>query len=243
MRPRRAALLTPPSATPAFLQNVAKSCICHTSENSPVTPIIATDPKTRSRKSCVCHTCDPLPPPPFHFSSSFSRHESLATSKFPRSWLQICPFIFKQLQDAPPATLFFSCFCMVARGVAGGKPGSLLPQCSLSRIPAQSRHLRSPHLRFPASQSWIGTAQPRAGTLVFPTSHQSRITSHRSCVGDSLATRHFPRNFSRMRSYKKSGGRGGTPEKQFHWAAWCRLEELRISWRKMVGILSNSADL
>ena|SRR5438094_585721 len=66
MRPRRAALLTPPSLTPAFLQNVANSCICHTSEKSPVTPIIATDPKTRSRKSCVCHTCDPLPPPPFH---------------------------------------------------------------------------------------------------------------------------------------------------------------------------------
>src|SRR2546430_4835451 len=65
MRPRRAALLTPPSPTPAFLQNIAKSCICHTSEKSPVTPIIATDPKTRSRKSCVCHTCDPLPPPPF----------------------------------------------------------------------------------------------------------------------------------------------------------------------------------
>src|SRR5437763_1660589 len=116
MRPGRAVPLTPSSPTPAFPQNVAKSCVCHTSENSPVTPIIATDPKTRSRKSCVCHTCDPLPPPPFHFSSSFSRHESLATSKFPRSWSQICPFIFRQLQDAPPATLFFSCFCMVAGG-------------------------------------------------------------------------------------------------------------------------------
>src|SRR6184192_4300597 len=66
MRPRRAALLTPPSPTLAFLQNVANSCICHTSEKSPVTPIIATDPKMRSCKSCVCHTCDPLPPPPFH---------------------------------------------------------------------------------------------------------------------------------------------------------------------------------
>src|SRR3989440_11656584 len=81
-------------------------------------------------------------------------------------------------------------------------------QGSLSRIPAKSLHLRSPHLRFPASQSWIGTAQPRAGTLVFPTSHQSRIRGHRSCVGDSLATRHFPRNFFRMRSYKKRWGEG-----------------------------------
>src|SRR5438874_7703876 len=63
MRPRHAALLTPPSPTPAFLQNVANSNHCHTSEKSPVTPIIATDPKMRSCKSCVCHTCDPLPRP------------------------------------------------------------------------------------------------------------------------------------------------------------------------------------
>src|SRR5437762_5232124 len=99
MRPRRAALLTPLSPTPAFPQNVANSCICHTSEKSPVTPIIATDSKTRFRKSRVCHTCDPLPPPPFHLLL-LSRHESLATCKFPRLWVQICPFIFNQLQDA-----------------------------------------------------------------------------------------------------------------------------------------------
>src|SRR5947208_2824295 len=126
MRPRRAALLTPPSPTLAFLQNVANSCICHTSEKSPVTPIIATDPKMRSCKSCVCHTCDPLPPLPFHLLLLFSRHESLAPSKFPRSWLQICPFVFKQLQDALPATLFFSCFCMVA----GGGRGQARKACS-----------------------------------------------------------------------------------------------------------------
>src|SRR5205814_3566733 len=146
-------LLTPSSPIPAFLQNVANSCICHTSEKSPVTPIIATDPKTRSRKSCVCHTCDPSPLLHFiSFSSSFSRHESLAPSKFPRSWLQICSFIFKQLQDAPPATLFFSCFCMVAQGCWGASPHGLLPsaQCSLSSIPAQSLHLCSPHPPEPA---------------------------------------------------------------------------------------------
>src|SRR5205823_7029813 len=133
MRPRRAALLTPSSPIPAFLQHVANSCICHTSEKSPVTPIIATDPKTRSRKSCVCHTCDPSPLLHFiSFSSSFSRHESLATSKFPRPSLQICPFIFKHLQDAPPATLFFSCFCVVAGALLVVIPDVLLPssQCS-----------------------------------------------------------------------------------------------------------------
>ena len=34
------------------------SCVCHTSEISPVSPIIATDPKSPSRKSFVCHTSE-----------------------------------------------------------------------------------------------------------------------------------------------------------------------------------------
>src|SRR5436190_20242838 len=108
MRPRRAALLTPPSPTPAFLQNVAKPCVCHTCDPSPLLHFIS-------------------------FSSSFSRHESLATSTFPRSWLQICPFVFKQLQDAPPATLFFSCFCMVARGWVGASPEGILAPGQITR--------------------------------------------------------------------------------------------------------------
>ncbi len=37
------------------------SRICHTSENSPVSPAIATDPKTHLSKSCICHTSD-IPP-------------------------------------------------------------------------------------------------------------------------------------------------------------------------------------
>ncbi len=37
------------------------SRICHTSENSPVSPIIATDPKTHFSKSCICHTSN-IPP-------------------------------------------------------------------------------------------------------------------------------------------------------------------------------------
>src|SRR6184192_2288387 len=154
MRPRRAAPLTPPPLIRAFLQNVANSCICHTSENSPVTPIIATDPKMRSCKPCVCHTCDPLPLLHFiSFSSSFSRHESLATCKFPRSWVQICPFIFKQLQDAPPATLFFSCFCMVAGGGRGqaqkacSRPHNVLFQESLHRLSTFVPRIRRSRVR------------------------------------------------------------------------------------------------
>src|SRR6184192_1308588 len=168
MRPRRAAPLTPPPLIRAFLQNVANSCICHTSENSPVTPIIATDPKMRSCKPCVCHTCDPLPLLHFiSFSSSFSRHESLATSKFPRSWVQICPFIFKQLQDAPPATLFFSCSCMVPGGGGGWGAGFL-----------QESLQSSSTLVLRVSRS----GARRLFSLPRVTSHE--FTSHRSC-GDS----------------------------------------------------------
>src|SRR5467141_647649 len=32
---------------------------CHTSENSAVSPGIATDPKTPFSKSCICHTSEP----------------------------------------------------------------------------------------------------------------------------------------------------------------------------------------
>ena len=107
MRPRPAALLTPPSPTPAFPQNVANPCICHTSENSPVTPIIATDPKC-APVSLVFATLATLSPLLHFIFFSFDRG---------RTTLQMWPFVFKQLQDAPPATLLFSCFCMVAPGV------------------------------------------------------------------------------------------------------------------------------
>src|SRR6266700_5152238 len=52
------------------------SRICHTSENSPVSPAIATDPKTHLSKSCICHTSDTPPggKPPvashYHFHNS-----------------------------------------------------------------------------------------------------------------------------------------------------------------------------
>src|SRR5947208_1048907 len=105
MRPRPAALLTPPSPTPTFSQNVANSCICHTSENSPVTPIIATDPKTRSRKSCVCHTCDPLPPSPFHLLlfRSWPHHTANVALCFQAvAGCSPCnPFIFMFLHGCP----------------------------------------------------------------------------------------------------------------------------------------------
>lgn len=48
----------------AITPSAANSCICHTSGESPVSPIIATDPKAPFRKSFACHTYDPLPPFP-----------------------------------------------------------------------------------------------------------------------------------------------------------------------------------
>src|SRR5213082_2687958 len=122
MRPRRAALLTPPSPTPAFLQNVANSCICHTSEKSPVTPIIATDPKTRSRKSCVCHTCDPLPPPPFHvlLLSLLSCESKISMLSFKNPLMKVLDSTFvprirsedhtSELQS--PDTISYAVFCL-----------------------------------------------------------------------------------------------------------------------------------
>src|SRR5258706_4431744 len=46
-----------------FLINVPfpKFFPCHTSENSPVSLGIATDPKTPLSKSCICHTSEPPP--------------------------------------------------------------------------------------------------------------------------------------------------------------------------------------
>src|SRR5437879_1855805 len=140
MRPRRAVLLTPPSPTPAFLQNVAKSCICHTSEKSPVTPIIATDPKTRSRKSCVCHTCDPLPPPPFHLllllllSSQSTRHfqvPSLVGANL--------PLYFQAVARCSPRNPFLF---MLLHGCRGGR-GQAQKACSRPRNVLFQESLRS----------------------------------------------------------------------------------------------------
>src|SRR6184192_1509386 len=116
MRPCRAVLLTPPSPTPAFLQNVANSCICHTSENSPVTPIIATDPKTPSRKSCVCHTCDPLPPS----ISSPSPLPSLATSHSPLPrGCKFAPLFSSSCRMLPPQPFSFHVFAWLPGGGRG----------------------------------------------------------------------------------------------------------------------------
>src|SRR5256886_417825 len=198
MRPRRAALLTPPSPTLAFLENVAKSCICHTSEKSPVTPIIATDPKTRSRKSCVCHTCDPLPPSPIFISFSSS---SLATSHspLPSSLARGCkfaPLFSSSCSMLPPQPFSFHAFAW--------SPGG-------GRGQAQKAYSRPHNVLFQESLQSLSTFVPRIrrsrvrGFSYFPpvTSHESPVTAVvRGFSGHSpLANCHFPRNFFTMRSY------------------------------------------
>src|SRR5438094_843592 len=142
MRPRRAALLTPPSPTLAFLQNVANSCICHTSEKSPVTPIIATDPKMRSCKSCVCHTYDPLPPSSI---ASPSPLPSLATSHSPLPSSLACdckfaPLFSSSCRMLPPQPFSFHAFAWLPGGGWGqaqkacSRPHNLLFQESLHRL-------------------------------------------------------------------------------------------------------------
>ena len=51
--------------------------------------------------------------------------------------LQICSFVFNELQDAPPATFFFSCICIVAGGY--GVPAKVqtggMPDKTAGRVP------------------------------------------------------------------------------------------------------------
>ena len=105
MCPRRAALLTPPSATLAFLQNVANSCICHTSENSPVTPIIATDPKCAPVSLVFATLATPSPRPQFHplLFQSWPHHTANVALCFQAvAGCSPCnPFIFMFLHGCP----------------------------------------------------------------------------------------------------------------------------------------------
>jgi hypothetical protein len=66
-----------------------KSFPCHRSENSPVSPTIATDPKTRVSKSSACHTSETprglLSPSAYSFSA-YLLMSSFASSRFSRGW-------------------------------------------------------------------------------------------------------------------------------------------------------------
>src|SRR6266567_9484431 len=71
------------------------SRICHTSENSPVSPAIATDPKTHLSKSCICHTSD-IPPGVALASPTLGLPHPQAFQRFLQ--LSPIPYTFKLLR-------------------------------------------------------------------------------------------------------------------------------------------------
>ena len=92
-----------------FLINVPfpKFFPCHTSENSPVSPGIAADPKTPFSKSCICHTSEP--------PRAGSQHSNRQPSNI-QTIPQHIPFFFKFFHTllrffalTKNSTLFFPC--------------------------------------------------------------------------------------------------------------------------------------
>src|SRR5205814_3820624 len=93
----RAVLLIPPQQFPTSCKNAAKSFSCHRSENSPVSPLLATLPKIAVCKSFVCHTSDTpggLPVVSRLFPSAPQRLcATIISSSFQaRRWRLSCPF-------------------------------------------------------------------------------------------------------------------------------------------------------
>src|SRR6266704_3932867 len=145
MRPRHAVLLTPsvslrPVPLPHYLP---KSFPCHRSENSPVSPAVATLPKTPVSNPCVCHTSEtplgevsyeptgspssslrpiPLSPYPTFLLSHFFSHSCALFC----THQNLNPFVFKR----------FRTLCQKSPGVGEGcfffrtrRKGSLFLPC------------------------------------------------------------------------------------------------------------------
>ena len=117
---------------------------------------------------------------PLHPSNSSSLH----------SPLQICTFSFNNFQDAPPATPFSSCVCIVARGWVGSLPVSIFT--FLFSFSAKSFRMRTCKQTPRFARFW-----PRLSSR-----NSFRIRSCKNAVCKSF----------RMRSYKKRG-RGALPPK------------------------------
>jgi hypothetical protein len=65
----------------------------------------------------------------------------------PVTMLQICPFNFNNFHDAPPATPFFSCFCIVAGGVGSFSFSAFCFQLSGSGGSPRRRDFEHPGVR------------------------------------------------------------------------------------------------
>ena len=113
MRPRRSFHQNPSSVvctSNAFVLKRFRTLLRNGAIASPFPSITCALFPVQRRVGACCSLSSPTPP------SALLLHSSL----------QICTFIFNQLRDAPPATLFFSDSCIVA----GGWHTPLRPSCN-----------------------------------------------------------------------------------------------------------------
>ena len=161
-----------------FLINVPfpKFFPCHTSENSPVSPGIATDPKTPFSKSCICHTSETprgrfstFQPSAFQHSNDSSIYP-LSFQILPHSFAPFCAheklnsFLFKRFRTLRPKPPGWG-------GVTNHQPSPSPFQLSIED-PASPRASRGP--------CW--DCQPRCPVLPSVTGHRSRPTIPRAVV-------------------------------------------------------------
>ena len=85
------------SLPPYFL--FSNSFPCHTSENSPVSPSIATLPKTPVSNPCVCHTCET--PRGWGSLLTLAPNFQPSTFNFQLSTFSIHPLSFQFFPDTP----------------------------------------------------------------------------------------------------------------------------------------------
>ena len=132
MRPRHAVLLTPSISLrsvplPHYLP---KSFPCHRSENSPVSPAVATLPKTRVSNPCVCHTSEI---PRGRYLTSQPALHPLPTSHppVPLSRFPAIPFFFTLLRtllhSPKPQSFCFQSLPHSLPKTAGGGGGVFRP--------------------------------------------------------------------------------------------------------------------
>jgi len=117
------------------------SRICHTSENSPVSPIIATDPKTHLSKSCICHTSDI---PPGVALASPTGHGPL-----PRSY-----FHTRSVPTIPPTINYPLSFHILAHSFALTKKSTLLFSIGSPLFAQKHRGVGEGHI------DWYATLRP-----------------------------------------------------------------------------------
>src|SRR6266704_2106481 len=136
------------------------SRICHTSENSPVSPAIATDPKTHLSNPCICHTSEI---PPGVALASPTGHGPL-----PRSY-----FHTRSVPTIPPTIPYPLSFHALAHSFALTKTSTLLFSIASALFAKNHRGVRKGHI------DWYATLRPGGSSLpkALPTAQASRTST------------------------------------------------------------------